>query len=51
MRTVLRVVFLSILMGNSHTFCQSVQKEPDGIIVTAPEEVNGIKKNNIKSLG
>jgi alpha-D-xyloside xylohydrolase len=48
MRTVLGVVFLSFLIGNPHMFCQSVQKEPDGIIVTAPEEVNGIKKLRIK---
>ena len=48
MRTILKVVLLSILIGNSHTFCQSVQKGLDGIIVIAPEEVNGIKKLRLK---
>ncbi|RPI02581.1 MAG: DUF5110 domain-containing protein [Ignavibacteriae bacterium] len=48
MRTVLGVFILSILIGNTHSFCQSVQREPDGIIVTPPGEVNGIKKLRIK---
>jgi len=48
MKTLFGVALLSILMGNSHTFCQSVQKEPDGIIVTALEKVNGIKKLRLK---
>jgi alpha-D-xyloside xylohydrolase len=48
MKTLFGVALLSILMGNSHTVCQPVQKEPDGIIITAQEEVNGIKKMRIK---
>ncbi|MGD0591871.1 MAG: glycoside hydrolase family 31 protein [Bacteroidota bacterium] len=48
MKTLFGVALLSILISDSHAFCQSVQKEPDGIIVTAPEEVNGIKKLRLK---
>ncbi|MGD1045753.1 MAG: glycoside hydrolase family 31 protein [Bacteroidota bacterium] len=48
MKTVFGVALLSFLIGNFHAFCQSVQKQPDGIILTPPEEVNGIKKLRIK---
>lgn len=48
MRTVLRFVFLGFLLGNSHTFCQSVQKELDGIVIIVPEGVNGIKSLRLK---
>lgn len=48
MKTLFGVALLSILMGNSPTFCQSVQKEPDGVIITAPDEVSGIKELRIK---
>src|SRR5450759_2760764 len=48
MKTLFGVALCSFLIGSSHTFCQPVQKKPDGIIVTVPEEVNGIKKLRIK---
>jgi alpha-D-xyloside xylohydrolase len=48
MKTLVGVALLSILVVNSHTFCQSVQKESDGITIMARREVNGIRKMRIK---
>jgi hypothetical protein len=48
MKTVIRIIFLNLLVSISFTFGQSVLKESDGVVVIAPENVNGIKKLKLK---
>jgi alpha-D-xyloside xylohydrolase len=48
MKAVFRIIFLSFFIGNSYAFCQSVQKESDGIVITAQKDLNGIKKLRLK---
>ncbi len=48
MKTICKIAFLSFILTCSFIFGQSVQKEPDGVVVTAQKKVSGIKKVKLK---